>query len=209
VLGPKKTKWSVAFLLTLLLLINVGIFFSRPARAQFGGVVSDPGLYAILRGEDIEKKTTGGIAGSIVIGALNTMQYFLNKIAYDAATYLASGGEGQGALIYEKGFGDYITGVLANTAGDAIGELGKPFGLNLCQFPNLDFQVFLQIGLRNLYELGPPQPNCGWQQLKDGWNPDKFAAKYGGDVGKYIGEKFSNSLSVKNSDFGVSLGALA
>jgi len=42
--------------------------------------------------------------GAVVQGA----SYFMRKLAYDTASYIASGGKGQAALVFQDGFGKYL-----------------------------------------------------------------------------------------------------
>ena len=58
------------------------------------------------------------------VGALfNALQMFLGQIAYDAANYIASGGKGQAAMFYKKGFLGYMKDVGGAAVGDFVGSL--------------------------------------------------------------------------------------
>ncbi len=136
--------------------------------------------------------------------------YFLNRLAYDGARWIASGGKGQGALAFQDGFGEYILKVGGDSVADAVQQLGNPYGLNLCKPSNLDVQVYLQLGYRKVYDglggEGGPKPKCSWSELKD-----KIEFQTSGDGVRYFGdtivEGFQNSFRVEDSDFGIALGA--
>lgn len=205
--SPRRPKLRVTALLFIIFGSQVfGLALARPASAQLATqTVGD--LPRVV--SDVQEFLEDTLGVSAVSALIHAVAYFSRKLAYDTAVLITSGATGQKSLIQEKGFSQYVFDELGNSAADAIGELGKEAGLNLCRFPDLNFRVFFQIGLRDLYGVGPPQPTCDWQGLKDGWDPNKFAAQYGGDLGQYIGEKFNASLSVKNSDFGIAMGAIA
>ncbi len=161
------------------------------------------------------KQTIGSLLLSTALGALlNAGSYFLRKIAYDSAMYLATGGKGQGSQIFGDSAGDYFAQVGRDSLAEGIGSLGEQFGLNLCQLPELDLQVSLQINLRSMYDgTGGPKPNCDWQSLKNGWSSESFKSKYG----KYgemfssddaLMKTFSDSIKTNNTDFGIAVGAM-
>ncbi|MEK7623140.1 MAG: hypothetical protein AAB408_00530, partial [Patescibacteria group bacterium] len=203
--SPNK-KISVLLLVTLFISAQLfGFFIPAPAHAQLTvTVVSDIERTIKDIGEKLKVAAQISAKGALI----QATTFFLNKIAYETAVLIATAGPGQKSLIAEKGFGDFLVDTAGDAAADGISELGKPFGLNLCQFPSLNFQVFLQIGIGNLNGIGSPQPDCTWQQFTNAWDPNKFAAKFGGNAAKFIAEKFSANLSVKNSDFGLALGAI-
>nr|MBP9694877.1 hypothetical protein [Candidatus Magasanikbacteria bacterium] len=157
--------------------------------------------------DKVDTTFTNTLRISALTSLMNGVTYFMRKLAYDAATYIATAGPGQKPLFSQDNFGDYITATAGDAVGEAVGDLGKPFGLNLCQLPDIRLQVFLQIGLRDIYGQGEPKPSCSWQQLSDTWgDPGKYLAQFGDP--KYLAEHFSANLSVKNSDFGFAMGAI-
>lgn len=196
-----------SFLMLVLLLVP------QPAYAQ--QVVSDPTAVAQREAIEIRKKTELTLSETLLASALGSLvhaaSYFSRKVAYDTAVYVSSGGKGQSALIFRDGFGDYLGKVGQDAAADAIGEFGRPFGLNLCQIPDLRVNLFIQIGIDSIYGSGGPTPTCNWQQFRDGWSAEAFQRTYGDidNVGDFMAETFSTSLSVRQSDFGIALGAVA
>lgn len=191
--------------MTLVIFTNV-LVLMHPQRAYAipVEVVTDATAEREAVLEKIEKSLIAGGLGALVNGA----SYFMRKLAYDGAKYLASGGSGQGALAFQDGFGEYLKNTGDEAAGAAIEQLGKPFGLNLCTPPDIRYNIMLQVSLSNIYDQsgGPQKPNCSWTKFSDTWfNEDYWKDNYTGDA---LAERFSASLDVTEGDFGVALSAL-
>ncbi|MBI4993174.1 MAG: hypothetical protein HZC26_03515, partial [Candidatus Magasanikbacteria bacterium] len=210
----KRAGKNLLILLTLILLFIEFfglVLLPRPVEAipVEGGPVTTIVTADLSRDKAEVKQTVGAqLLGSALGALVHGFSYFMRKLAYDSAMYVANGGKGQGALAFKQGFGAYIQTVALDSAADAIGELGKPFGLNLCKPPDLNFQVFLQIGLRGIYfGTEGPQPNCTWQNMKGSW--ENIEEQYFGENGQLSTERmFSNALRFENTDFGVAVGAV-
>jgi len=166
---PKFKK--IILLIILASFIGTGVFlaFPKPAKAQW--VVSDPTKLAWDSAEKILNSL--GIVlmevGSVAI--VNSINYFFQKIAYDTAVWVASGGSGQKPLFDGKSAGDYFKSVAQNSLGTFIGEISKytqgTLGFDLCQpkFPSL----LLKIQLGFLKPLNPPTPTCNWSEISSNW----------------------------------------
>ncbi|MFH1947028.1 MAG: hypothetical protein ABIJ23_02640, partial [Candidatus Magasanikbacteria bacterium] len=210
---PSKTKKILLkFFIVLFILVQGFSFLLIPTSVK--AVVGAPDVVALNTSkwtwEKIQKALTSAALGSL----LHASSYFMRKMAYDGATYIASGGKGQGALAFKDGAGAYFENLAKDASADLINEFGKPFGLNLCSTPDLQLQVFMQIGLHSLYwdSEGPgagPSPSCNWQQMSKAWSSEAFEEKYGPGGSKFISESFSNALRFEDSDFGIALGAKA
>lgn len=105
------------------------------------------------------------------VGALfNALQLFLGQLAYDAANYIASGGNGQSAMFYQKGFLGYMKDVGGAAVGDFVGSLSdsaffEGLGVNLCKPSNPALMLRLQVSLGRLgQEAFPSLPNVGVQE---------------------------------------------
>jgi hypothetical protein len=72
---------------------------------------------------DVLDEIFQALSQAAVTAFFNAARTFAGQIAYDAANYLASGGTGQGALAFEKGFGAYLEDVGQDAAGEFIGSL--------------------------------------------------------------------------------------
>lgn len=158
-----------------------------------------------------EKRISEEIGNAIlstVLGSLvNMASYFMRTLAYDTATYLASGGSGQGSLIFEKPFDEYMADIARNSIGEAVASLGNEWGLNLCAPPNLELQAQLKIGLDVTYgEPGQrPQAKCEWDKLKENWKDGPFSNV---DIDVDIAADFAGETNVMETDFGFALGSI-
>lgn len=169
-------------------------------------VVGDQPAAARSIWDDILAALTASSLGALV----NGVSYFTRKLAYDTAVYVASGGSGQGSLVFEKGFGEYLEGVALNSAASAIEQFGEPLGLNLCAPPDLRLMPYLQMGFSSIYGSqsgggGGPKPRCKWNDLKSNWN--QIDEMYGSRDA--LSQRFAVAIDVKESDFGIALGGLA
>jgi len=107
----------------------------------------------------------------------------LNTIAYDTATWLASGGEGQKPMFITEGWGEYLTNVADNSAGAFIESLGSSndwgVDFNLCE-PDSDIKSKIGLGL---YQYAKPsEPECTFSEMKENWEEelqsDDFLTKF-------------------------------
>ena len=86
--------------------------------------VTDPAVPVVIKQTAAEEtfldKTWKAIQKSGSIALHKTLASALNKIAYDAANYIGSGGEGQSALFVKQTIGDYLTDIGDEAAGEFI-----------------------------------------------------------------------------------------
>ncbi len=209
-IGKNKTIVRTVAILFIFANLFSFVFFALPVKAQLLTSVTADAPAAV---KEVKLSWYNAMLSSALGALVNATSYFMRKLAYDAATYVASGGKGQGALAFNKGAGAYFKDVALNSASTAISEFGKSFGLDLCKTPDLRVQMFIQVGLRNLYTLeaygkGGPQPSCEWNQMSNAWSAEAFEKKYGPGGSKFMAETFSNALRVENTDFGIALGAM-
>src|SRR3989344_208391 len=147
-LGKQTKKITISLAVSFFLSVQVlGVFIPQAVLA-----VGAPDVVAKLVQKDISDSITEGLLSASLGALVNGFSYFMRKLAYDTATYVASGGKGQGALAFRKGFGSYLETTAADSAATVIGELGQPFGLNFCGIPDVSVQIQLQIGLRSIYD---------------------------------------------------------
>jgi len=203
-LKSKIRKVYATFFLVVFSFFTIGEFLVsvQPAQAQAPvTVVADV------------PKTTSDVTDKIqkalkiaFVNALNQMVgYFMKKVAYDTAVWVAAGGKGQSSLTFKKGFGSYLEDVAGQAAGQAIDSLGKGFGLDLCKIPDVKLDLALRIGMRFNYGA-PAKPVCDWNTFKDNWSADAWKSKYGNAYGQLDTSKiFASSLSIDNTDLGVTI----
>ncbi|MCD4694191.1 hypothetical protein K8R62_02420, partial [bacterium] len=99
------------------------------------------------------------------------MAVALNTIAYDAATYIGSGGEGGKAFWRKENLGDYMKNIGDNAAGVFIEGLAKDaWGeeWDICE-PDFDFKMKIGLGL---VDQERPTPNCSFTTMKKNWSEE-------------------------------------
>ncbi|MEA3464224.1 MAG: hypothetical protein U9R14_04100, partial [Patescibacteria group bacterium] len=119
---------------------------------------------------------------------------FLNNIAYDTATYLATGDWGQNPMFETNDIGDVLRYAADNAAGSFLEILGKGdyFAFNLCK---PDFGVQIKIGLGLQKAVRPDKPVCHFSEMKKNWenelNDPNFLNKF-----QAMFDPFENDLGI-------------
>jgi hypothetical protein len=99
-------------------------------------------------------------------GAFRVMlSQFANQLAYDTATFIASGGQGQKPLFITEGIGTYLQNTADQAVGSFIDSLDSQWGTNLCR-PNFEVRVNL---MRGLDPRAPRQPRCTFTKFIGNW----------------------------------------
>ncbi len=201
--------------LTISLLLSVFVFSSligflisaQPAAAIPTEVLAD----VPAQTNTIFNMIKNGWKIAVLNAAQQAVSYFLRKVAYDSAVWLASGGKGQGTLAHSKGFGSYMASVGSEAAGTAIEQLGKGFGLDLCKIPDVKIDLAFRIGLHYNFNLGagqggPTKPACNLETFQKNWGGDAWASKYGDGKGGFdVNKVFNSSLTVADAPLGIAM----
>ncbi|MDP3899650.1 MAG: hypothetical protein Q8Q23_01065, partial [bacterium] len=97
------------------------------------------------------------------------LKYFLNTLAVDTATYLATGDQGQGPMFETRPLNKILTDAADGAAGAFLETLGKdgPLKFNLCK-PNLDVMVKINLGLQKTQR--PTKPSCTFSEMTKNWD---------------------------------------
>lgn len=96
----------------------------------------------------------------------NSLRYFLNKVAYDTATYIATGDKGKKPLFITEGWTKYFQKVGDEAVGDFFYRLGKNvWGKNLCVPWDPLVQINLTVAAK---KASQPQTatTCTWVDIK-------------------------------------------
>ncbi len=166
-------KKNICFIFVFLFLF----FYLFPAKAQLDVTTYSPKeaaqsesnwLKDALRWYKwLDEKVFGSKALNIAI------RNALNKIAYDTATWIGSGGKGKQPLFVREGWKEYLFNIGDEAAGDFLEQLGRDknfFGkFNLCN-PNLGLKISIGLGIKQTYRPGPPA--CTFSQLLKNWNEE-------------------------------------
>ncbi|MDD4901196.1 MAG: hypothetical protein PHS62_03775 [Patescibacteria group bacterium] len=101
------------------------------------------------------------------------LKNFLNTLAYDMATYLATGDEGQLPMFETDGWESYLTSVADSAAGTFIEQLGKNgyTQFNLCS-PSTSVQLKISLGLTKSYNSSSSssKPTCTFSTMVNNWD---------------------------------------
>ncbi len=191
------------------------------AAATPGMPTKDTGTQTLIAAKSTADTVKSTLLTAALGGLVNMASYVARKVSYDLAMFISTGGHGQGALAFKQNFSSYIVGIAENSAASLINQLGKPFGLDMCQTPDLKLQAFLQVGLRQKYKQpskngsgngtnneNGPQPDCTFQQMQGAWTTG-MQQKYGADGSKFADQLLANSIKTSNDDFSLALGAQA
>lgn len=134
----------------------------------------------LKRIEDLKSKKedwTESLKTAAATALKAALSHFVNTLAYDTATKLASGGRGQQPLFETEGWGAY----LQNTADEAAGSFIETFakadplkslgveGLTLSNLCAPKFDLRLRIGLGLLRTVRPRAPACTWTKFSENW----------------------------------------
>ncbi len=214
--SPKR-KFVKVTLFVVGMLQVFSFLLVAPVFAQAGQPVSDYttelNTYVtanVLLADKAKKEVDQGLLATGVASIIHAFSYFMDKIAYDTAQYVANGGKGQSALVFRKGFKSYIEDTALDAAGDFIENFStNALGINLCQIPDPHLAIFLTLGFKSIYGKGGPQSSCSWQQFRNNWSREAFEQRYGPGGSRFLAETFSANLKVSNTDFGVGLSAIA
>ncbi len=153
--------------------VTTGIFTDR-AQAQIG---VSPSMVIIL--ENLALKRDNAITKALKTAAdlayKNALRNFLNRVAYDTAIYIASGGTGQKPLFYTKPL-QVIQDIGDAAGGDFLNTLSTSyFGKNLCE--PIDLQTKVQLGIFAQKLREPTQLGGKCTVTKIGNNLDKSYQK--------------------------------
>lgn len=149
-----------------------------------------------------------GIIGAEIVN--NTVSMFMNTLAYDISTELATGGTGGKPLFRTKTVRQYLAKAQEAALGEFLGELtDKKFadlGINLCD-PSLGVKLTLTLSL--IDAEAPPKPKCDWREVQKNWQD--FDENLANDLvklqldprsGATSTRAFFQSFTLANSDFG-------
>lgn len=213
-MGPAYKKITALVMLMLFSLTSVLGFFAlaQPAQAQLVTAVAADVPRTV---ETVLDKVLKGLKIGVLNVASGAVSYALQKIAYDSAVWIASGGKGQSALIFSKGFGGYLSDVGNDALGKGIDKLSKAFGTNFCKIgdPNIDLKIrqSLRLGIGVTTVNDPTsKPNCTATQFFQN-NLSETAWKSRFDrTSKSIQNQFNEMLnfSADQSNLGIQLASL-
>jgi len=172
--------------------------------------------------EALERKGRDTVANAVYVASKEALHYLLNTMAFDIATWLASGDEGQQPMFITEGWGAYLTDVAGGAAGMFLEDLsGDWLGFNICNPSSISLKISIGLGIARTRR--PAKPDCSITDLVKNWenfvNDPNFLQKfapafdpYGNDIGiafsmfeKYdqaVNDAVNNAVRTREEDQG-------
>ncbi|MCX6715182.1 MAG: hypothetical protein NTX72_05215 [Candidatus Uhrbacteria bacterium] len=162
-----------------------------------------------------DKIITPSLKMVAVKALIDFVSFASNRIAYEAAVYVANGGPGEGSMFYNKSASDAFLGFGKDMGGQAFADLSditkSSFGLDLCVPPDPFIRLNLQLSIKQNYT--PTKPRCDFDSVTTKWGQivsdassllsnDKDARD------KFLFNKLSEGLRPGNNQLGASIGFL-
>ncbi len=131
------------------------------------------GILESLKIGDTEILKPAMIVGLMTVGT-NLVTYVGNRLAYELATTIATGGRGQAPLVNSKSLADSWGTFGLDVVGETLGSLDElnlddQFGVNfsLCAPSNPLLKLNLAIGIKQAYQ--PKKPKCDFATVAKNW----------------------------------------
>lgn len=123
---------------------------------------------------------------------MNTVTFALDRLAYDAAVFIAAGGPADEPLFDGRDGGNYWTDYAQAVAGEAVGSLqaelaaSSGFGgvlgdFNLCA-PRFNVGLSIMFGIQGVFDR--PEPQCEFNEIVENW--DSFIADVSSEEGNLL-----------------------
>lgn len=111
---------------------------------------------------------------ALLSALLNLVTFVFDRLAYESAVWVATGGEGETPLFNAKDAESAWKDFGLDIAGDAIGELNESvmstlnLDFDICAPTNPLFKLSLQLGIKQAYQ--PQEPKCDFKEIRDNWD---------------------------------------
>ena len=175
-LSQLLSKLSVGLVLFCLLAIPV---LPRAAHAQATAITTYPAFEAWASITATGDKIKTAFSATVLTYLINLMSFAADRLAYDAAVAISSGGPAESSLydgtpaeVFFKEYGAAVAGESIGllqddleASGGAVGAIFK--GFDLCQ-PRADVTISLNLGIKGVFDR--PTPKCDFKGVKDNWN---------------------------------------
>jgi hypothetical protein len=110
------------------------------------------------------------LLASITTALINTVTYAADRLAYDAAVFIASGGDGDDPLFENRTVGEYFSDYGASVAADALGQIddsGILGNFSLCEPTLPEVTLAFKFGLQGAFQR--PEPACDYKEVGENW----------------------------------------
>ncbi len=203
------TAWlALFFLSTPLLGANI-------AHAQ-GAPVFDAQQFAIWVKDSVKYFLQSTMQAAVATALVNTVSFTADRLAYDAAVRIATGGPAEQPLYDGTPERTYLGQLGADIAGEAIGSLsdtiegagGLLSNFNLCAPSSPYTLIQFKLGIKGVYKR--PEPKCDFNKMfgpEGTWN--SFIAdltdKSDGEKNQLILKELANMYDPQKAEFGAGL----
>ncbi|MBN1779131.1 MAG: hypothetical protein JW816_02845 [Candidatus Buchananbacteria bacterium] len=113
-----------------------------------------------------ERKLKEKLASWQAVAFKKGINFLFNKLAYDLATWIASGGKGEQPMFVTQGWGPYLEDVGSGALGFFVDSLSDFTGFDFCK---PDLKVNLKIGLGLVKTKPPESSKCDIKTLVSNW----------------------------------------
>lgn len=155
--GFFRTRKLIIFSLGIIIGIGYVFFSTQQASAQFATKAISTTIADIPRTaagikDEIKNTFLQALLKAGKISFLNSLRSLVNKFAYDTATYLGSGGQGQKPVYFTQEFGPWLRDQAFNVGGQFIEEFAQTEEgafideYNICS-PDLAVNIKIALGL--------------------------------------------------------------
>lgn len=208
-----RSYQKILLVIFTILFASSVIIANRPAQAAWPttvlGDIQGAAKWVWERARIVVDKAQGALTTQLINRTLST---FMNKLAYDLASNLATGGPGKQPLFETKSFTKSIESAREAALGEFIGQLSKSsfedLGFNLCD-PSLEVKLSLTLSL--IDSKAPAKPTCDWRKVQREWA--KFGNNFTADLikvqldtqggTKNLEDFFDKGFSYEQTDLGV------
>lgn len=158
-----KQKIFASLVGAVLVFSSLVVLLPKPALAipvEVTANAPDAAANAISAAKSAMRNSLEFAITQALLTAADTMA---QRVAQAAATWVASGGKGQGALVWKQEFGSYGKTLFLDTMSDALNNFSKTaLGFNICE--PLDPRISLKIKL-GIARVAVPKPSCSWNSF--------------------------------------------
>lgn len=167
----RKFGASMMLALTFFVFSSAALFAPKTALATPSEVILDlPAIVNWIKEALVYLGQTALVA-SVSTAMINTVTYATDRLAYDAAVYIAAGGNAEDPLFENRTAGEYFADYGASVAGEALGAIddtGILGNFSLCE-PNVSgVTLAFKFGIQSAFDR--PEPECKWSEVQGNWD---------------------------------------
>ena len=202
------TKLTLAWMAGVLV---VSSFVFTPSTATAQGVpVIDSSLVGFETKDEIEERIQQPLAVALIQILLNLISFVANRLAYDAAIAISSGGAGQSPNYEYRSLEEYGSDLWADILGESIGQLSQGLDVvgvefDVCAPTSPLKRLNLQLGIAA--GASRPAPTCDFRDIQANWEGFVASISEDGDPNRLFDE-FAASFTSGRTELGATVSIL-